>query len=222
MHLLIVFAYPELFSFGGALLDRARQTLSEVGHTVEVSDLYRNSFEPRGGRHDFITQVDGPFHYQRAQEHAARHGGFEEDIRGEMDKLARADAVIFQFPLWWFSVPAVLKGWFDRVLARGVAYGPPAGGSYRTGPLRGKRALLSLTTSEPELAFGEGARNGDLHSLLYPVQRGTLYYTGMAVLPPFVAWAPEPATPRERRRYLDLYAHRLRLIARTPPLYPAE
>ncbi len=50
-------------------------------------------------------------------------GGKPRDIDAEQRKLVAADAVIFQFPLWWLGMPAILKGWIDRVFAYGLAYG---------------------------------------------------------------------------------------------------
>ena len=219
MRVLIVYAHPEPASFNGALFRHAQAELARLGHQTEVSDLYAMGFDTRAGRHDFTTVAnETAFHYQEEQAFAARHHGFVPALREEQEKLLRADAVIFQFPLWWFSVPAILKGWFDRVLAYGVAYGPPAGGTYKTGPLVGKRAMLSLTTGGPELGYGTGARNGDLNTILFPIQHGVLHFTGMEVLPPFVAWAPARATQPERQNMLALYSHRLRLMGRTPPL----
>ncbi|SDK82288.1 NAD(P)H dehydrogenase (quinone) [Catalinimonas alkaloidigena] len=220
MQVFIVYAHPEPQSFNGALLHQAQTTLAQRGHEVTVSDLYALKFDPTAGRHDFTTVADPErFRYQAEQKHAAQHQGFVETIRQEHEKLAAADVVIFQFPLWWFGFPAILKGWVDRVLSYGVAYGAPAGGSYKTGPYRGKRAMLSLTTGSAELTFVAGGRHGDLNTLLFPIQHGILHFTGMDVLPPFVAWAPQHATDEERQRYLALYAHRLKLIDRTPPLY---
>ena len=57
-----------------------------------------------------------------AQREAAARGTFSEDIRREMEKAAWADFLLVVCPVWWFSVPAILKGWFDRVLAAGFAY----------------------------------------------------------------------------------------------------
>jgi NAD(P)H dehydrogenase (quinone) len=68
------------------------------------------------------------------------------DVIAEQEKLHWADAVIFQFPYWWFSMPARMKGWVKRVFAYGFAYG--VGGTnhlrYGDGNLKGKRAMLSI------------------------------------------------------------------------------
>jgi NAD(P)H dehydrogenase (quinone) len=63
------------------------------------------------------------FHPSLDSKKAFEQGLQSADIAGEQAKLRWADAVIFQFPLWWFSMPAIMKGWFDRVYAYGFAYG---------------------------------------------------------------------------------------------------
>ena len=90
-------------------------------------------------RKNSTTTKDSTFFKPQAEEtYAAEHGGFAPDIKAEMDKVVWCATLIFQFPLWWFSIPAILKGWVDRVFAMGFAYG----GShiYETGVFRGKRA----------------------------------------------------------------------------------
>ncbi len=77
--------------------------------------------------------------------HAGGEGHFEPGLWAEMKKLEEADLVIWHFPLFWFSVPAILKGWADKVLAMGKFYGGPAG-MYK---LHGKRAVLCFTTGGP-------------------------------------------------------------------------
>ena len=126
-----------------------------------------------------------------------------------MDKLVWADLVIFQFPLWWFSLPAILKGWVDRVFAMGFSYG--GGQRYATGIFRGKRGMLAMTTGGPPSSYVAGGSHGDLHQLLMPIQHGMFAFVGMDVLPPFVAYGASRVTPEERIAYLDAY--RLRLLA---------
>jgi multimeric flavodoxin WrbA len=75
----------------------------------------------------------------KEQEHAFAVGHGPDDILTEQRKVADADLVIFHFPVWWFSMPAILKGWFDRVFSRGFAYSK--GRKYGTGHFQGKRAI---------------------------------------------------------------------------------
>ena len=100
--------------------------------------------------------------------------------------------------VWWFGLPAILKGRVDRVFAMGWAYG--GGKIYETGPFRGKRAFLSLTTGGPQASYAKGGFNGDLDGILLPVQRGILRFRGFEVLAPHVVFGPLLYRPWESRR----------------------
>jgi NAD(P)H dehydrogenase (quinone) len=99
--------------------------------------------------------------------------------------------VILQFPLWWFGMPAILKGWVDRVFAYGLAYGfKGAGNRYRygDGAFKGKRALLSVAVGGPENDYSARGINGPLEQLLFPITHGTLFFPGMDVLPTYAVY----------------------------------
>src|SRR5690606_20395282 len=135
--------------------------LRRAGHEVTVSDLYAEGFNPVAGRHDFTTTRDPTrFHYQSEQAHAARHGGFAPDIAREQARIAAADLLILQFPLWWGGVPAILKGWGERVFAYGWGYAD--GLRFDKGVFRGRRAMISMTTGGTTERFGPGALYGEL------------------------------------------------------------
>ena len=141
---------------------------------------------------------------------------FVPELKAEMDKLQRADLVIFHFPLWWFSLPAILKGWVDRVFAMGFAYG--AGQRHETGIFRGKRAMLAFTTGGPPSSYAPDGANGDIPTLLRHVQYGMLHFVGMDVLPPFIAYGAARVTDAERTAYLEAYRQRLSNIESDVPL----
>ncbi len=218
MHVLIVYAHQEPKSFNGALKDLAVATLLEQGHTVEVSDLYAMKFKAVADEDDF-TRLDNPefFKYQAEQTKAMQNDSFAPDIQVEMEKLKRADFVLFQFPLWWFSVPAILKGWVDRVFAMGFVYGAGVG-VYDTGGLKGKRAMLSVTTGGPGSMYTPYGKNGDIHEqVLYPIQHGILYFSGMEVLPPFIAYSVA-RDEAQRLQYLEQFRQRLHTLDQTAPI----
>jgi putative NADPH-quinone reductase len=145
MNVLIVLAHPEPKSFNGALFDTAVRTFSALGDAVVTSDLYRMRFDPVSDRHNFRTVKDPSFLKLQIEEtYATERDAFVPEIETEIRKIEACDLMILQFPLWWFGLPAILKGWADRVLAMGRTYG--YGNIYATGKFRGKRALLSLTT----------------------------------------------------------------------------
>jgi NAD(P)H dehydrogenase (quinone) len=201
MHILIVYAHPEPTSFTAALKDSAAQALSAAGHRVEISDLYGEGFNPVAGRHDFVTAADpARFHYQSEQLHASRTGGFAADLAREQERLMRADFFVFVFPLWWGGVPAIVKGWFDRVCAYGVAYAD--GKRFDQGYFVGRRALLGVTTGGTIERFSPGGSYGPMQEVLYPVQRCMLEYLGLEVMEPFVAYAAPRVDAAMRAEYL--------------------
>ncbi len=213
----MVYAHPEPRSFGAALRDRGVQALQAQGHQVQVSDLYAMGFDPVAREHDF-TERRFPLQlqYDREQKHASAHGLFVPQIQAELDKLLWSDLLILQFPLWWFSVPAIMKGWLDRVLVNGIAYG--AGRRIEAGGLRGRKAMIAMTTGCYEDMMAPDGLLGDLNVVLWPLHFGVFTYTGLTVLPPWVGWGLQYTTPERRADYLDDYAAHLAGIEGLQPL----
>lgn len=217
MNVFVVYWHPEPGSFNHAMMETARQTLSGCGHDVQVSDLHAMAFDPVSGRHNFTTVHDAAFLKLQLEEmHATEHNAFSAELETEMGKLEWCDLMIWQFPLWWFGLPAVFKGWVDRVFAMGRTYG--AGRFYENGVFDGKRALVSLTTGGPEDAYRRGGFNGDLDAILRPIHRGMLRFVGFQVLQPQVVYAPARMPESLRREKLEGYARRLRNIGGEEPI----
>ncbi|MBM3567780.1 MAG: NAD(P)H-dependent oxidoreductase [Alphaproteobacteria bacterium] len=108
MRVLAVHAHPVPESYGRALFEAAVETLRAGGHEVDALDLYAEGFAPamdadERRRHN----VPGP-----------NRRGLEPDIA----RLERTEALVLVYPTWWFGMPAMLKGWFDRVWMPGVAF----------------------------------------------------------------------------------------------------
>ena len=211
MNVLLVLAHPERLSFNGAMFDVAQTTLENAGHTVVTSDLYRMGFDPVSSRHNF-TSIHNPDYLklQAEEQLASETDGFADEVEAEIAKVEAADLMIWQFPLWWFGLPAILRGWVDRVFAMGRAYGN--GHIYETGKFKGKRALLSLTTGGPADAYLENGFNGDLNAILRPIQRGILNFTGFSVLQPQLVYGPVRVDDAQRQAWLAQWAQRLREI----------
>ncbi len=215
MKSLIVYAHPEPTSFTAALKDTARHALVAMGHEVEVSDLYGEGFNPVAGRHDFVAALDPQrFHYQSEQLHASKTGGFSAELAREQARLMRADLLLFVFPLWWGGLPAILKGWFDRVCAYGVAYAD--GKRFDQGYFVGRRAALAIATGGTSERFSAGNTYGEIGDVLYPVRRCILEYLGLEVVEPFVAYAAPRVDDAARKAYLRQWEARLREIADDP------
>ncbi len=218
MQFLIVYAHPEPASFNGALRAAAEQTLTAAGHKVMVSDLYATGFNAAAGPADVGGRPEkGPFNLGMAQMSAIKRGALADDVQAEYDKLLAADFLLLQFPLWWFSMPAILKGWIDRVFLFGGAY--DFGRTWDKGVFKGKRAMLSLTASAPEAAFYPDGRNGDMERVLWPIHAGVLALCGYSVLPPFIAHGI-PFIGREAMEgELERFRRRMQQVETTEPLF---
>jgi NAD(P)H dehydrogenase (quinone) len=219
LNVLIVYAHPEPKSFNGAMKDLAVEALGAAGHEVVVSDLYGMGFDPVAGPDDMTGEREDPdfFSLQREQTAAYETGTLAPGIAAEIEKLRRADFVILQFPVWWFGMPAMLKGWADRVFARGFAYLP--GRKYDTGMFRGKLAMVAATTGTSADTYAPDGIDGDILNVLWPVHNGLLRYSGFDVLPPFVAYMPGRVGDDGRKGYLEAFRKRLAEIDATPRLF---
>lgn len=200
-HALIVHAHPEPDSFCSAQMREAAQALEAQGYTVEISDLYGMGWNPELGRNDFGHELVGHFKPQVEQVKAVNQGTFAPDVAAEIEKVRRADLLVFSFPMWWFSLPALLKGWVDRVFAMGVAYGGSVG-RFETGGFQGRRAMLLFTTGSTEDMFGPGARDGEMDVILFHIQHGMFYFVGYSVLAPVMSFSPVRKTLEEREAQL--------------------
>jgi putative NADPH-quinone reductase len=132
MNCLVVVAHPLADSLCAALAARAVATLATAGHTVVVENLYESGFAPA------LTAAERERYYSGQYD----TGG----VRQQVARLLAAEALVLVFPTWWFGMPAVLKGWFDRVWVPGVAYDH----ADDLGPIRprlhGLRRTLAVTS----------------------------------------------------------------------------
>jgi len=218
MKVLIVYAHHEAKSFNNALLARSVEVLTSLGHEVEISDLYAMRFNPVATADDFHERrFPDVLQYDREQKHAWQRSTFSDDIAAEIDKLLWCDTLILQFPLWWFSVPAIMKGWIDRVFVNGAVYG--GGRRYDRGGLVGRRAMVVTSTAAyPDMCAPDGLV-GALDVILWPIQNGALAYAGCKVLPPFISWSVNFVDAATRQRYLDDYSARLRSLETIEPMF---
>lgn len=187
-----VSAHPEPRSLNGNLRRDAIRHLRGTGCAVLESDLYALDWDPvvrsrdgGHGRHGKPTHFKVSVDTRRAYLENTQPA----EITREQNKLRQADAVVVQFPLWWYGMPAILKGWFDRVFISGFAFGPdPATGRrlrFEQGPFVGKRALVVTTLGDRPKSIGPRGKSGELSELLFGLLHGTFAYTGMSVLPPW-------------------------------------
>lgn len=105
---------------------------------------------------------------------------FSIDVAAEQRALVEAKVIVFQHPMYWYSVPGLLKHWFDKVLARGFAYGDGEGA------LKGKKCLFAITTGGDDKAFSADGIHGQELDAFLPVLRQTSVFCGMEFLPPMI------------------------------------
>lgn len=225
MKILWVFAHPEPTSLNGSLRDFGIRTLTAAGHEVRQSDLYAMGWKAVADGSDFTdTQPQERLVYAASSWRGFKGGTQAEEIAAEQAKIMWADTVLIQFPLWWFSVPAILKGWFDRILAAGWAYrvadpaNPGRNLRYGDGNLKGKRGMLIVTTGASADSLGPRGVSGDISDLLFPVNYGIFWYTGMSALPPMIIHGANRVSSSEYAQHEAALAQRLATLATVEPI----
>jgi NAD(P)H dehydrogenase (quinone) len=224
MKTLWIFAHPEPGSLNSSLREEGIRALRERGHEVVESDLYAMGWKPTVDRADFPHPPagNGPLPIGDTQESAYLTGGLSADIRAEHEKIAWADTLVFHFPLWWLGPPAILKGWFDRVLVQGFAFGvkDEHGRSrrYGDGGLAGKRAVVITSVGARASSFSPRGIHGAVNDVLFPLHHGTFWYTGMDALPPFVVYGADRFTATDFKACADALRERMHGLESDPPL----
>lgn len=205
MNILIVFAHPEPESLNGALKDVAVSTLKENGHQVKVSDLYEMGFKATLDQDDFLNRENSDrFNPIMEQLHAAQTDSFARDIKAEMEKIEGADVIIFQFPIWYGGMPAIMKGWIERVFASGFSSDMFQGKIYDKGLMKGKKAMLSFTTGGPEENYYMDIPDKD-PAKLAPVITENLKFSGFEVLKPFVIFSAIMLSEEDAEKHFEEY-----------------
>lgn len=159
MNHLVVFAHPNPNSFGKGIVDAVVKASAEKGADVRVRDLYQIDFNP----------VLKPGDFESFQS-----GQIPADIAAEQEQIKWADLVTFVYPVWWSGLPAILKGYVDRVFSYGFAYEYVDG--VPNGLLKGKRALLLSTTGAPSEMNDE---TGMSNSMKQTTDEAIFKFTGM-------------------------------------------
>jgi len=110
MNVLVVICHPRRDSLTGVLAEVFVESLKRAGHSVEIADLHAENFDPR-------MSVDDEPDFGNPDK------VYSSEVQFEMARIERNEAIALFFPIWWWSVPAMLKGWIDRVWNHGWAYG---------------------------------------------------------------------------------------------------
>ena len=204
MNVFMVYAHQDTTSFGSAMHNRALSFFEKRGDQVTVSDLYGSGFHAVAAKWDFVTSGGPHQNYMMEQKRIAEKdngAGFAEDIKTEIARLRAAELIVFEFPIWWNAPPAIMKGWFDKVFALGIAW--DGSHRYQNGLLHGKKALIITSAGDDESLYTpEGVHKATLTQYLYPLLHGTLAQSGFDVLKPFIAYNLTAAGEDERQEML--------------------
>jgi putative NADPH-quinone reductase len=132
MRILVVFCHPDKTSFASALHEAVKEGLTASGHDVMDLDLYREGFDPILGLKERAIYGDAAAYFRSFEKYA--------------NQLASAEAIVLVYPAWWYGMPAMLKGYFDKVWAPGIAYDVTADGTVDTSRLAHIRRIAVVTT----------------------------------------------------------------------------
>jgi NAD(P)H dehydrogenase (quinone) len=199
VHALWILAHPDPHSLNARLCQVGTEALRAAGWQVEESDLYATGWDP------VLVKEGGP------------------DVEREQLKLQRADLVVLQFPLWWYGMPAILKGWIDRVFEAGFAYDvidPETGRArkYGDGGLVGKQALAVITAGDRPGSLEPRGISGSVEDVLWPLLHGTFWYTGMEALQPHLVTRARDLTSTDVERVESELTRRLEQISEDEPI----
>lgn len=225
MNILIIAAHPDPASLTHSLCGVATEQLNADGHEVRFSDLYAMGWKAMVDREDFPALASADrLCVGTASGQAFETGTLTADVVAEQEKLIWADAVILAFPLWWFSFPAILKGWIDRTLSYGFGYGRGEhsdtrwGDRYGEGMMAGKRAMLMVMLGGWEPHYGPRGVNGPIEDILFPMNHGVLFYPGFTVLPPFVVYRSDRIDEKRFKLTAEDLRQRMRTLFTAPPI----
>jgi NAD(P)H dehydrogenase (quinone) len=217
MKVLMVYAHEDPTSFGAAMHNRALSFFEKNGHHVVVSDLYASGFHAVAAKWDFVVSGGAHQNYMLEQKRAAKSedAGFAEDIKTEIAKVRAADLIVIEFPLWWSAMPAMMKGWFDKVFAMGVTW--DGDHRYGSGLLGGKQALVITDVGDPASDYSaEGIHGATVEQHLYPLLHSTLAHAGLDVLKPYTPSGITMARDDERQQHLDSLDRYLEMLQTAP------
>ena len=164
----LITAHPRKNAFNYAMSDCAHRTLQSDHHIV-TTDIY-----------DLMHK-----HHPAVLAYGSKRSDDEQKlIAMEQEKIKNSSLTIMQFPLYWFSMPGLLKNYWDQILEPGFAYP----GKFSQSPLNtGRSILLSITTQSTESDYSALGCNGDILKILYPITVA-FRFVGFNILKPFIVY----------------------------------
>lgn len=183
MRHLIIKALHRNESFLAEVTEKLTSELTYSGSKVNIRDLYAENFQPVLSRDDFT---------------ALKNNRLPEDILREQEYLQNADLLWVIFPIWWTSMPAILKGYIDRIFLSGFAYRMKS--DRLEGLLTNKKVIILNSMG---MSREEYANTGMYEALRMTIDKGIFEFTGMQVIDHRYFTSIMSATDKQRKAYLD-------------------
>ncbi len=171
VNVLIIYAHPNPSSFNAAIFNHVQKGLQETNHSVTVLDLYKEQFDP-------VLVFN--------EEETARYRTLVEE----------ADTLLFIYPIWWWGMPAILKGFIDRIFVAGFAY--KYEGALPKGLLQGKKAWVINTLDSPLWYVALLYRSADWIMM----KRGILRFCGICDIKRSVFQSVKTSKVSKREKWL--------------------
>lgn len=162
MRHLIIYAHPNPDSLNHQLLETVIESLQSANHEIEIRDLNKIHFNPVFSLEDMQGQ---------------RMGKVSADVQTEQDFISWAEQITFIYPIWWTGMPAVMKGFIDRVFSYGFAYRYDQG--IQKGLLEGKKTVIINTHGK---SHDEYERIGMDKALSLTSDKGIFSYSGLEII----------------------------------------
>ncbi|MFT8871858.1 MAG: NAD(P)H-dependent oxidoreductase [Sporolactobacillus sp.] len=182
MRVLIVYTYPNPNGLNAAIFRGAVAGLEEAGIAYDVIDLYGEHFNP-------VLIFNKDSHRAQMKD--------DPDTAHYRELVAAADHLIFIYPTWWSGMPAMLRGFFDRVFASGFAYAYR--GLYPHGLLNGKSATLIYTMDGPAFYARLIRRSSEWHAVKGPI----FHFCGIQPVRRLVLYGVRHSTVKKRKHFLE-------------------
>ncbi|MFI5780882.1 NAD(P)H-dependent oxidoreductase [Nocardia sp. NPDC051570] len=218
--ILWIIAHPDADSLSHSLYRRGVEHLRHTENHVVGVDLYAARWNPVLSDDDTSAATGATL--SDRQRHATLNHMLPSDVTQQQRLVADARIVIVQFPLWWYGMPAILKGWFDRVFTNGFAFGlrdrDGRVRKYGDGGLAGRRLLPIVTAGDRADALGPRGISGDIDEMLWPLLHGTAHYTGMLPLRPHLISSADRIDDTTHRRHVRTLATRLATLDTESPI----
>ena len=179
MKVLVIIAHPVRTSFNYRLLEAVKAGLADAGHEFQVADLYAENFQPSMIEADFAQFRGEPL---------------PPAIQAEQARVEWSDAMILIFPLWWWTMPAMMKGWIDRVMSYGFAWKDPSDPD--SGGMRHRKIIVMITAGDDAEGLAKRGYDTALHTQL---NVGTWNYCGFKDVTPRIFYGVTADAPAERR-----------------------